>query len=111
MSLNEDEKPSESPSEAITAYCVKCNETTTVTDVEHWESNNKTGVRGRCSVCRGGMFKFTGSKCRNHPPGYWNKRKRELAAEKRRAKLLDGVPPIKASYICDQEDPHPNEYR
>ena len=57
MSLNEDEKPSETPSEAITAYCVKCNETTAVTDVEHWESNNKTGVRGRCSVCRGGMFK------------------------------------------------------
>ena len=102
MSLNEDEKPSESPSEAITAYCVKCNETTAVTDVEHWESNNKTGVRGRCSVCRGGMFKFTGSKCRNHPPGYSVERKRLARAEARRQKLLDSVPPIKAAYISDE---------
>lgn len=107
MTLNAGENASEHPSEPVKGYCMKCNETLPIIDAEYCETKQKTGVRGRCGVCGKGMFKFIGSKTRNRPPGYYDQRKREARLEKRRQKLLDGVPPIRAAYISDQIDPKP----
>jgi hypothetical protein len=103
------ETQSEGHSEAITGYCVKCRAHQPILDVCEYEAKEKLGVKGRCGVCGCGMFKFIGSKSRNRPEGYSVMRARERRLERRKAKLLDGVPPIRAAYISDQEDPNPRD--
>lgn len=103
------ETQSEGHSEAITGYCMKCRAHQPILDAVEYENKQKLGVKGRCGECGSGMFKFIGSKTRNRPEGYAAQRKRERLIESRRAKLLDGVPPIRAAYISDQEDPNPRD--
>ena len=107
MTLAESETPSEPYPETIKGYCVKCNEKQVIADAEHCEPKQKTAVRGKCSVCGSKMFRLTGSKTRNRPPGYRNECDRRARAEANRKKLLDGVPTIRAAYISDQDDPKP----
>ncbi len=94
----------ESKSEPLMAYCVKCNEKREMVDVVEVETKQKLGLKAECGECGGGLFRFSGSKSRNRPEGYYVERARNRRLEARKKKLLDPVPPIRAAYWSDEGD-------
>ena len=100
MIVMKDKDALEAPSSSVTGYCLRCRSQQELECVEVIETKQRSGVRGRCSECNCKVVKFVGSKTHvDRPRGYYDKRHRAKKAEERRLKLLDSVPPVKASYI------------
>jgi len=99
------EMSGEATPEAIMAYCTKCNVKRVMVEPEPVElGNKKHAVRGVCGECGCKLFRMGGSDCLNRPKGYYVARARERRLEARKAKLLDGVPLIRAAYWSDEFD-------
>ena len=87
------------------AYCTKCNVKRLMVEPEAVQvGNKKNALRGECGECGCGLFKFVGSECLDRPKGYYVALARERRLEARKAKLLDGVAPIRAAYWSDETD-------
>ena len=87
------------------AYCTKCNVKRLMVEPEAVQvGNKKNALRGECGECGCGLFKFVGSECLDRPNGYYVALARERRLEARKAKLLDGVAPIRAAYWSDESD-------
>ena len=100
MTVMKDKDSLEARSSPITGYCLRCRSQQELECVEAIETKQRSGIRGRCSECNCKVVKFVGSKTHvDRPRGYYDKRHRAKKAEERRLKLLDSVPPVKASYI------------
>jgi len=95
----------ETPPEPCTAYCTKCNVKRLMTEPEAVQvGNKKNALRGVCGECGCKLFKFVGSDCLHRPKGYYVTAARERRLAARKAKLLDGVAPIRAAYWSDETD-------
>ena len=87
------------------AYCTKCNTKRVIADPEAVQvGNKKNALRGRCADCGCGLFVMTGSESLRRPKGYYVALAKERRLAARKAKLLDGVAPIRAAYWSDEPD-------
>jgi len=87
------------------AYCTKCNVKQLMLEPERVQlGNKKNAMRGKCSECGCGLFLMVGSDNLDRPKGYYVALARERRLEARKAKLLDGVAPIRAAYWGDESD-------
>lgn len=87
------------------AYCVKCNEKREMRDAVLETIKDKNALIAKCGGCAGKLFRWVGSNNRNRPKGYAVKRARERRLERRKEKLLDSVPKIRAAYWSEDEEP------
>ena len=97
------EMSGEATPEPITAYCTKCNTKRIMLEPEAVVvGNKKNATRGVCGECGCKLFRLGGSDCLDRPEGYYVALARGRRLEARKAKLLDGVPLIRAAYWSDE---------
>ena len=95
----------EATPEPITAYCTKCDTKRVMLEPEAVVvGNKKHATRGVCGECGCKLFRFGGSASLDRPKGYYVDLARERRLAARKAKMLDGVAPIRAAYWSDELD-------
>ncbi len=106
MTFTDEEIPAELKRDGIKAYCLRCKVNIVLESprcVTLGKEDEFLAYAGICPGCGKYAYRGRGRKHLVRPPGYYLDRRRAKRLEKRKARLLDRVPTIRAAYVTDDK--------